>query len=311
MTPSELTRPSIQALICQPNLELGAGTKEIEWFSDFSVTRQGWSLYYQSYSTFGDIIYELPHGTAIPSGANSLIAFSQTSAGENTAACASTTLVDFAPPSGTAQGLWFEDENPSAGRVAGTLTILQARSNNGIGSSSEYRIYWGMNSTSVLQGSKHVVCSDSLDTKHQLDRQLERDSADKCFTLARPSYADSQGQQALSSASTEVIDYAPAQQSAQSVSFTDVNPRVGEVSGTATIIRALDESTIDRYNLYFSSGQSRISFIGFAPATNYTECQTFLQWSDLFCHFHHGGGWVDIKSPGAIPTTILRRRLSL
>ena len=248
------------------NLELGAGTKEIEWFSDFSVTRQGWSLYYQSYSTFGDITYELPHGTAIPSGANSLIAFSQTSAGENTAACASTTLVDFAPPSGTAQGLWFEDENPSAGRVAGTLTILQARSNNGIGSSSEYRIYWGMNSTSVLQGSNMLFAVTASTPNTNLTVSLNETLPINASHLLA-FIADSQGQQALSSASTEVIDYAPAQQSAQSVSFTDVNPRVGEVSGTATIIRALDESTIDRYNLYFSSGQSRISFIGFAPAT--------------------------------------------
>ena len=248
------------------NLELGAGTKEIEWFSDFSVTYQGWVLSYQSYSTFGDIIYELPRGTAIPSGANSLIVLSQTSAGENTAACASTTLVDFAPPSGTAQGLWFTDVNPSAGRVAGTLTILQARSNSGIGSLSEYRIYWGMNSTTVLQGSNMLFAVAASTPNTNLTVSLNETLPINASHLLA-FIASSQGQQALSSASTEVIDYAPAQQSAQSVSFTDVNPRVGEVSGTATIIRALDESTIDRYNLYFSSGQSRISFIGSAPAT--------------------------------------------
>ena len=248
------------------NLELDAGMKEIEWFSDFSVTRQGWVLSYQSYSTFGDIIYELPNGTAIPSGANSLIVLSQTSAGENTAACASTTLVDFAPPSSTAQGLWFEDVNPSAGRVAGTLTILQARSQ---GSLSEYRIYWGMNSTTVLQGSNMLftvtASTPGTNLTIMINDTMLPSNASHLLAFA----ASSQGE-SPTAASTEVIDYAPAQESAQGVTFTDMDPTAGFVRGTANISRAVDESTIENYNLYFSSGQSKISFIGSVQAASST-----------------------------------------
>ena len=249
-----------------PTQVLGAGLKVIEWSSDLSVTQQGWALTWQPENTFGDIIYNLPSGTAIPSGASSMIVLSQTTTGENTAACASTELVDFAPPSVGAQALWFTDENPSAGLVAGLLTILQARSHDGV---LEYRVYWGMNSTTPMAGSSVLFAVPATVAGTNLTVTLTATSLPGNASHLLVFAASSQGESA-SAASTEVMDYAPAQEGAQGVSFTDVDPRVEYVSGTAYLTRALDESTIEYYNLYFSSGQSRISFIGFMQADSMT-----------------------------------------
>ena len=249
-----------------PTQVLGAGLKVIEWSSDLSVTQQGWALTWQPENTFGDIIYNLPSGTAIPSGASSMIVLSQTTTGENTAACASTELVDFAPPSVAAQALWFTDENPSAGLVAGLLTILQARSHDGV---LEYRVYWGMNSTTPMAGSSVLFAVPATLAGTNLTVTLTATSLPGNASHLLVFAASSQGESA-SAASTEVMDYAPAQEGAQGVSFTDVDPRVEYVSGTAYITRALDESTIEHYNLYFSSGQSRISFIGSMQADSMT-----------------------------------------
>ena len=243
---------------------LGEGMKVIEWYSDFSVTGQGWALAFTPESTFGDIIYNLPSGTAIPSGANSMMVVSQTTAGETD--CASTALVDFAPPSVAAQALWFTDENPSAGLVAGSLTILQARSHDGV---LEYRVYWGMNSTTPMAGSSVLFAVPATVAGTNLTVTLTATSLPGNASHLLAFSASAQGQ-SLAAASAEVMDYAPAQDSAQGVSFTDVDPRVGFVAGTADITRALDESTIEYYNLYFSSGQSKISFIGFMQAESLT-----------------------------------------
>ena len=247
---------SFSGNILPPDQILGVGMKVIEWSSDLSVTGQGWALTYTPESVFGDIIYTLP-STAIPSGANSMIVLSQTSSGENAAACAATALVDFAPPSVGAQALWFSDENPSAGRVTGTLTILQARSHDGV---SEYRIYWGMNSTTPLSGSSMLLAVTATTAGTNLTVNLNDTSLPTNASHLLAFAASSQGESA-SAASTEVMDYAPAQQAAESVNFTDTDPRAGFVTGTAYIARAQDESTIDNYNLYFSSGSTKISFI--------------------------------------------------
>ncbi|CAK9105808.1 unnamed protein product [Durusdinium trenchii] len=245
------------------DVELGAGRQEIEWVSDFSVTMRGWALSFQSYSTFGDISYSLP-STAFDGTVNSMIVFSVANGAEYTASCAATAVADFAPPNQSPQNLWFEDTNPSSGRVAGTVTILQARSHSGV---SEYRVYWGQNSSTILPGSSVVLVVPATTAGTNLTVSLNETVLPTNATHLLAYSASSQGE-SVSGVSAEVIDYHPAQEGPQGLNFTDEDESAGYVSGTAYGIRAQDESTIEEYKLYFSSGQTKISFIGSAPSTS-------------------------------------------
>ena len=248
------------------DLELGEGVKEIEWFSDFSVTKDGWVLTFQSYSNFGDIAYSL-QSTPLPPSANSMMVYSVSNGVENTAACALTGIVDFAPPSQGAQGLWFTDVNPVLGRVAGTITILQARDDASV---TEYQVYWGQNSSHIAPGTNLLMSVPASGTNTNLTVSLGNTTlpANTTHLLAFAASANGISQLATS---TEVMDYHPAQALALGVSFTDVDPGVGYVTGTAEVQRAVDESTIEEYRLYFSTGQTKLSFIGSAPATTVTR----------------------------------------
>ena len=224
---------------------------------------RGWALSFQSYSTFGDISYSLP-STAFDGTVNSMIVFSVANGAEYTASCAATAVADFAPPNQSPQNLWFEDTNPSSGRVAGTVTILQARSHSGV---SEYRVYWGQNSSTILPGSSVVLVVPATTAGTNLTVSLNETVLPTNATHLLAYSASSQGE-SVSGVSAEVIDYHPAQEGPQGLNFTDEDESAGYVSGTAYGIRAQDESTIEEYKLYFSSGQTKISFIGSAPSTS-------------------------------------------
>ena len=249
------------------DVELGPGRKEIEWTSDFSIMGRGWALTFQSYSTFGDITYQLP-GTAFPASANSMIAFSVTNGVEYTAACASTAVSDFAPPNQSPQDLWFVDENPTAGRVSGIITILQARSHTEV---SEYRVYWGQNATTALPGVSVLLIMPATVAGTNLTVTLDETALPSNATHLLAFAASSQGE-SLSPASTLMMDYHPATSAPQDLNFTDVDESAGFVSGIAYGARASDESTIEEYKLYFSGGQAgpKISFIASAPANSAT-----------------------------------------
>ena len=131
------------------DVQLGAGRKQVDWFSDFSVTGSGWVFTFESQGSFGDVTYELPAGTFLPGSATEMMVFSVNEGSEYRAACASTQFSDFAPPVSLAQAVFFQDTDAAAGTVGGDIVILQARNHSGL---DAYHVYWGSNSTHPLPG---------------------------------------------------------------------------------------------------------------------------------------------------------------
>ncbi|CAJ1364916.1 unnamed protein product [Effrenium voratum] len=244
------------------SVALGPGPKEIEWTSDYSVTRDGWVVTFEAQGSFGDVGHTLPNGTFLPAGASRMLAFSVANGAEYRQACASTPVVDYAPPNQVAQNVWFEDEDSAGAQVAGTITILQARQHTVL---LEYRIYWGMTSTTRLPNANMLLSVVASSPGTNLTAVLSATALPTNATHLLVFSASAQGE-APRPASTEIVDFNPAQETVQNLSFTDTDSAQGVVSGSAQLVRASDESTIESYNLYFSNGQQKISFVGSAPA---------------------------------------------
>ncbi|CAJ1349270.1 unnamed protein product [Effrenium voratum] len=244
------------------SVALGPGPKEIEWTSDYSVTRDGWVVTFEAQGSFGDVSHTLPNGTYMPAGASRMLVFSVANGAEYRQACASTPISDYAPPNQAAQNVWFEDEDSAGAQVAGTITILQARQHTGL---LEYRIYWGMTSTTRLPNANMLLSVVASSPGTNLTAVLSATALPTNASHLLVFSASAQGE-APTPASTEIVDFNPAQETAQNLSFTDTDSAQGVVSGSAHVVRASDESTIQSYNLYFSNSQQKISFVGSAPA---------------------------------------------
>ena len=117
-------------------------TTEITWRSDGSVTRAGWTFFYEPFVS-NAVAIQVPR-SAIPAGASSLLVISASSGGEMTTGV-TTALLDYNPPSAVPQSVQFQDTDTSIGFIAGTCTVTRAADETGV---SSYEIFSGNRSHS-------------------------------------------------------------------------------------------------------------------------------------------------------------------
>ncbi|CAE7540363.1 unnamed protein product, partial [Symbiodinium sp. CCMP2456] len=245
------------------DFQLGAGQKQVDWFSDFSVTGSGWVFQYESQGSFGDVSYQLPSGTFLPSSATEMMVFSVNEGSEYREACAATAVSDFAPPVQVPQALWFQDQDQASGTVGGDLIILQARDHSGLES---YHVYWGANSTHRLPNVAMVAAVTATSPSTNLTVTMATGTSLPVNASYLLVFASSASGESSTPASVAVFDYEPAQDAATSITFVDVDAGEGLVAGTLFIGRASDESSVDFYNVYFSLGSQKLDLIGSVPA---------------------------------------------
>ena len=130
------------------DIEIPAGTHEIVWRSDGSVTTGGWIFRLESGAS-AILSVEVPQGTSIPRTADSLLILTASEGGEM-ATGITTPLVDYNPPTIVPVSVQCEDLDPSIGVYTGFCNVRRAEVEVGVVS---YDIYWGMNASHPIPGS--------------------------------------------------------------------------------------------------------------------------------------------------------------
>ena len=130
------------------DIEIPAGTHEIVWRSDGSVTTGGWIFRLESGAS-AILSVEVPQGTSIPRTADSLLVLTASEGGEM-ATGITIPLVDYNPPTIVPVSVQCEDTDPSIGVYTGFCNVRRAEVEVGVVS---YDIYWGMNASHPIPGS--------------------------------------------------------------------------------------------------------------------------------------------------------------
>jgi hypothetical protein len=247
-----------------PNdITVPAGTNTVTWDTDFSVTASGWSFTFSADRRQDYVTYNISQGTTPSAGATHILVFSQTTAGQEVAGCAYTEVTDYSPP-GTGPGaLYFTDTDMAPGVIGGVMTITQAQDQDDI---DEYAVFWGSDPYTLLSGLLEAVAVVPKNTAVSnvtatITGVTYPSDANYLIAFARGS-----GGTSPLTASTALVDYAPADDMAQAVEFTDIDPTLGLVEGAITITRAESEASVAFYNVYWSAGPQKISLIESVPS---------------------------------------------
>jgi hypothetical protein len=155
------------------DIELAPGMNTVLWSSDYSVSRNGWSMTFTRSSGGGGVEYDLPTdslayigsvapvagmnvrtvavpaATAIPTSAEYFLIFSAYGQWEAPVPFA-LEIVDFHPPTQVAAAVAFADTDMSLRQIAGQIVITPAVDETLL---TEYRVYWGQSATQKVETS--------------------------------------------------------------------------------------------------------------------------------------------------------------
>lgn len=171
----------------------------------------------------------------------------------STAVTTVTTTGSGSVPVNAATAVSFTDTDFTSGEVAGTITITKATSETDV---TYYGLYWGSASSTKLSGSTIIsyIAATGANVTYTIGSNTALPSGAThllVFTV------NSTGEMATG-ISTTVTDLSVPATSAGGLSFTDTDATYNEVAGTVTITKAIDESNVTLYNLYWGSSASAV-----------------------------------------------------
>lgn len=136
------------------DIQVPNGAHTVQWYSDVSISQEGWAFTLTKSSYAGSVTHDLPFTTALPRAATHLLVFSENDQNVEDATCAFVAVTDYAPPSGLASMVLFSDVDARVGQVSGTVTITQARDSDRI---LTYSLWWGNDAGSQLPKATELI----------------------------------------------------------------------------------------------------------------------------------------------------------
>lgn len=195
--------------------------------------------------------HQIPEGTIIPKGATHFLVFTRNTMGEmNTGV--SRLIEDLGAPLHAAAGISFTDTNSVGRKLAGTVSLSKASNESDV---THYNLYWGSSATDKVGDSPIVSIAK---TGSHLSYELPEDFSwpeNATHFLVRTS---NEGGEMAAGVSVKIIDLGVPTHSPTSLSFKDVEPLGGRISGTVEIDKADNESDLSHYSLYWGKNENEL-----------------------------------------------------
>jgi len=197
------------------------------------------------------LVYNLPSASEIPVGATHLLVLTRNPQGEMLTGI-STQIVDKGVPTHSAAMVTFSDTDVAGGFLAGEILITKAEQESDI---THYVIYWGSSATSKLPAMPSLA-------------ELAANGADLSFTIAEGTevpagathfivFSCNAGGEKATGTSVLIIDVGVPTNLAAAISFTDTDLAGGYLGGEIAITKALDETDLNAYVLYWGSSSTQ------------------------------------------------------
>ncbi|MGK5091696.1 hypothetical protein WDW89_06720 [Deltaproteobacteria bacterium TL4] len=257
------------------NKELGklSGTLTVTPASDESLIA-GYTVYWGSNATtkLGDAIVSfdktgaaLTHpfvNQAIPASVAYILVFSKSEKGEATSNVF-IKIKDVGAPKVKAQGVSFKDIDEDKDQLEGEISIVKAENEDYV---TSYVVYWGSNATTKLEKITEIV-KTGRDLSHSIVANTPLPTNATRILVFTKNNDDEMAEgisvliNDLNTAINQntVVDVVIPTVPAVSIDFTDTDLDEGEIAGILTIQKAIDESDLTHYVLYWSEdGKSKL-----------------------------------------------------
>lgn len=213
-------------------------------------------------ATRTDLVYNLPLDTTIPVNTTHIIVFTKNTAGEAKTGV-SVEISDYAgEPLNNAQAVTFTDGDPTAGEIAGELSIIAAQDESDV---ENYVIYWASNAS-----TKTTEITTLAATGNNLTYTIPANTTIPVSTTHIIVYTNNSKGEALTGVSVLLNDLninVPLND-AQAVSFIDTDYDRNQISCSIEIIKAFDESDVENYAIYWGSdATTKMGLIAVKPKT--------------------------------------------
>lgn len=196
------------------------------------------------------IVYAIAGGTSIPTGIGYLLVFTANSGTEKSDSI-STLIVDKHPPQNQAQGVNFFDDECMIDQIGGNLEIIKAPYEDEI---THYNLYWG----------------DEFNERIGPIASLEKSGSNIDFFIPMGSgvpfgaktflvYTMNDAGEMPDPVFHVLEDNSEPMMDASNLAFTDLDGDNFEIQGNFEITKATDESSLDRYVVYWGTSPSIIT----------------------------------------------------
>ncbi len=188
--------------------------------------------------------YTFSENTRIPDNVAYFLIFARNDDGEGKTGI-STPIDDLGVPEYPPLGITFLDTDENGGEITGTLTISRAVDESDI---TSYGLYWGLNPTTKLDITPIVIIPKSKEALTYVFPAHNNVPSYATHFLAFSRNSDGEMRTGTSEA---IIDLGVPEHAAVSLSFEDSDMDGGQLSGTITVSRAVEEGDISHYALYW------------------------------------------------------------
>jgi photosystem II stability/assembly factor-like uncharacterized protein len=193
----------------------------------------------------------------LPSEVNSLLVLSRNNDGEMSIG-KTTLILDKGVPNNAATSVEFSDQNNEVGKLTGSILVTKAIDESDI---DEYRIYWGDHMGRKLRNHPSPIGILKKGAGMSLsltDIDIPSD-AHRFVAIS----ANDAGER-ISGVTVLINDSGIPTNKAQGLTFFDKNLSRRRLSGTIQIKRAIDESAISHYAIYWRAFEPCVGFSGLA-----------------------------------------------
>jgi len=197
------------------------------------------------------LIHRFPNSVVKPELATHLLVLTANINGEMSSG-ASVKIVDKGVPTHTALSAVFNDNNNVGGKLTGTVEISKAIDQSDL---TDYVIYWGTGPNSKLSPEAPPLATLRKDQNllFQLTDMSKPAEASHFLVFTR----NKDGEMATGVA-VPIVDLGVPKNAASGLNFSDTNSTGGRLSGSIQIAKAIDESDVSQYALYWGKDDSKL-----------------------------------------------------
>ncbi len=159
-----------------------------------------------------------------------------------------------AAPTVAATSVEFTDSDMDGGEITGSFAITRASPETGI---TSYVLYWGDSATEKLANQNSIAEVEVTSGTGQLSYYFVANNAVPIGATHILTFSKNSIGEMTTPRSLALIDLGVPTNAAASVSFTDSDATGGEITGTFTISRALSESDLTHYVMYWGSSATQ------------------------------------------------------
>ena len=204
--------------------------------------------------TGNNLSFTFPPATMRGASSSHLLIYTKNADGEMFTG-ASTTLVDKGLPENAAAAISFTDNDSAGGRLDGNVTVTKALIDRDV---SSYVLYWGSSETTKLSSTpfSRLLNGGSLVTR--IFGAVKPTGATHILVFTANEFGEM-----ATGRGVAIIDKGVPVNSALALSYTDTELIAGRLGGTIFISKALNESDLTNYYLYW--GTSPFSKLATSP----------------------------------------------